>query len=83
MPANMLSLQSGHVWISFLTLRSLERSTSSYHGSSSIEGEKTHQFFNKTFSITEIILNVFNDLFFKLSALKISRIPGRLSQKER
>ena len=39
--------------------------------------------FLSIFNITEIILNVFSDLFFKLSALKISRMPGRPSQKGR
>lgn len=74
---------------SFLTLRTSKRLNSSYHGSFSIEGEKPHQFFNRTislnfsrnFPLTEIIFNVFSDLFFKLSALKLSRMPGRPSQK--
>lgn len=39
--------------------------------------------FLSNFNLTEIILNVFSDLFFKLSALKISRMPGRPSQKGR
>lgn len=67
-----------------LTPRSA-RSPSFHPGCNSTEGEKSHEFFNKmaplTFIITEIVLYAFSDLFLRHSALKISRMRSRPSQK--